>query len=557
MRLNAISLALSLASAVTLSGCNDDSSTSSTTPSTPSANSYSVTAIDGYLRNARVWLDLNGNYVLDEGEPNALSGIGGVADLDVTNIANPEQYPVVVQAIAGQTEDEDDLGVLISDDYMMSAPAGEKDVTPLTTLVHVLIEQNTTDSDDAAAIEAAKQAAIQQVADQLGLDETQILGDFVESGVQAAAYAAENIVDANVLPTTPTELEQVAEDSANGTKFLSVTASVNNKIKQKIEDVAEGNGTTFDNVGGATVGINFSVDDDDDGVPNDLDDFPNDPTESLDSDGDRTGNNADLNDDTVDGEDDIYPDAIDAFPTDRSRAGDHDLDGIDSVDDAFPQDKTEWSDNDSDGYGDNIDLFDDDASEWADADADGYGDNQDPFDDDPTEWADADSDGYGDNQDLFDDDPTEWADGDNDGLGDNEDDQYLNDTDNDGYNNDIDEFPTDETEWVDADSDGLGDNEDDQYPNDSDNDGYANDVDAFPNDSTEWADADNDGLGDNEDDQYPGDGDNDGVADESDNCPATPNTNQADEDKDGLGDACDSNSALTWDNTNWDDATWQ
>ncbi|NOH81634.1 hypothetical protein F0231_18010 [Vibrio sp. RE86] len=564
MRLNSISLALWLAGAIVLSGCHDDSTTVSgspsdpATPSTPSnTTSYSVTAIDGYLRNARVWLDLNGNYLLDDGEPNAISGNGGVADLDVTGIDNPEQYPVVVQAIAGQTVDEDEPNITVSDDYMMSAPPGETDVTPLSTLVHVLVEQNTTDSDDAAAIEAAKQAAIQQVADQLGLDENQILGDFVESGVQAAAYAAENLVDSNVLPSTPAELEQVAENESEGTKFFSVTASVNNEIKKKIEEVAGDNSKTFDNVGGATDGVDFSSDTDNDGVPNDLDDFPNDPTESLDSDGDGTGNNADLNDDTVNGQDDIYPDEIDAFPTDSSRAGDHDSDGVDSIDDAFPKDGTEWNDNDSDGYGDNIDAFDEDPSEWADADSDGYGDNQDPFDDDPTEWADADNDGYGDNQDLFDDDPTEWADGDNDGLGDNEDDQYLNDTDNDGYSNDVDEFPTDSTEWADADDDGLGDNEDDQYPNDSDNDGYTNDVDEFPNDPTEWVDADNDGLGDNEDDQFPGDADNDGIADDSDNCLTTPNADQADGDGDGLGDACDSNAALTWDNTNWDDATWQ
>ena len=469
MRFNAITLALGLVSIVGLSGCDDDDTTvSTTTPNSPTETAkYSVTAIDGYLRNARIWLDLNGNYALDDGEPNAISGDGGVADLDVTNVDNPEQYPVVVQAISGQTIDEDEPGVTVSDDYMMSAPPGEKDVTPLSTLVHVLIEQNTTDSDDAAAIEAAKQAAIQQVADQLGLDEDEILGDFVESGVDAAAYAAENLVDSNVLPSSPQELQEVAESEDKGTKFLSVTASVNNEIKNKIEEVAGDSDKTFDNVGGATEGVDFSNDTDDDGVPNDLDDFPSDPDESLDSDGDGIGNNADLNDDTVNGEDDIYPDANDAFPTDRSRAGDHDSDGVDSIDDAFPQDATEWADNDSDGYGDN--------------------------------------------QDVFDNDPTEWADEDNDGLGDNEDDPYPNDTDNDSYSNDVDAFPTDATEWVDADDDGVGNN-----------------ADTFPNDPSEWIDSDSDGLGDNYENATEGldpnnaDSDADGVDDGEDLDPVDP-----------------------------------
>ena len=445
MRLNAITLALGLASVVGLSGCNDDdttvsSTTPSETPSTPSdtpsspaeTTKYSVTAIDGYLRNARIWLDLNGNYVLDDGEPNAISGEGGVADLDVTNVDNPEQYPVVVQAISGQTIDEDEPDVTVSDDYMMSAPPGEKDVTPLSTLVHVLIDQNTTDSDDAAAIEAAKQAAIQQVADQLGLDEDEILGDFVESGVDAAAYAAENLVDSNVLPSSPQELQEVAENEDKGTKFFSVTASVNNEIKKKIAEVAGDSDKTFDNVGGATEGVDFSNDDDEDGVPNDLDDFPSDPEESLDSDGDGIGNNADLNDDTVNGEDDIYPDANDAFPTDRSRAGDHDSDGVDSIDDAFPQDPTEWADNDSDGVGDN--------------------------------------------QDVFDNDPNEWADTDGDGLGDNEADPYPNDTDNDSYSNDVDDFPLDPNESLDTDGDGVGNNADE----DDDGDGVSDEFDTDP-----------------------------------------------------------------------------
>ncbi|MEZ9836996.1 hypothetical protein AB4323_07430 [Vibrio sp. 10N.261.52.C11] len=469
MRLNAITLALGLVSIVGLSGCDDDDTTVSTTtpsetPSTPSSpaetTKYSVTAIDGYLRHARIWLDLNGNYVLDDGEPNAISGDGGVADLDVTDVDNPEQYPVVVQAISGQTIDEDEPDVTVSDDYIMSAPPGEKDVTPLSTLVHVLIEQNTTDSDDAAAVEAAKQAAIQQVADQLGLDEDEILGDFVESGVEAAAYAAENLVDSNVLPSSPQELQEVAESEDKGTKFISVTASVNNEIKKKIEEVAGDSDKTFDNVGGATEGVDFSNDTDDDGVPNDLDDFPNDPDESLDSDGDEIGNNADLNDDTVDGEDDIYPDANDAFPTDRSRAGDHDSDGVDSIDDVFPQDPTEWADNDSDGYGDNQDVFDNDPTEWADTDGDGVGNNADEFPSDPNESLDTDGDGVGNNADEFPTDATEWADTDDDGLGDNEDDPYPNDTDNDSYNNDVDEFPTDATEWVDVDGDGVGNNAD-------------------------------------------------------------------------------------------------
>lgn len=70
---------------------------------------------------------------------------------------------------------------------------------------------------------------------------------------------------------------------------------------------------------------------------------------------------------------------------------------------------------------------------------------------------------------------------------------------------------------------------------DSDGDGYPDNIDAFPNDPLEWLDSDNDGIGNNADP----DDDNDGVNDTIDNCPLTPNPDQADADSDGTGDACE------------------
>jgi len=60
---------------------------------------------------------------------------------------------------------------------------------------------------------------------------------------------------------------------------------------------------------------------------------------------------------------------------------DTDGDGYSDDIDAFPDDPTEWKDSDGDGVGDNKDAFPFDPSEWTDNDGDGVGDNADIDDD--------------------------------------------------------------------------------------------------------------------------------------------------------------------------------
>ncbi|AXT18850.1 T9SS C-terminal target domain-containing protein [Flavobacteriaceae bacterium] len=70
---------------------------------------------------------------------------------------------------------------------------------------------------------------------------------------------------------------------------------------------------------------------------------------------------------------------------------------------------------------------------------------------------------------------------------------------------------------------------------DNDGDGVLNDVDNCPNTpNADQADADNNGIGD-----VCQDIDNDGILDINDNCPNNANPDQADADGDGLGDVCD------------------
>jgi hypothetical protein len=122
---------------------------------------YTGKVIDGYLRNARVWLDMDGDsqytpgpltltlengndVILPSGEPTAMSGPGGVFSLDIAELEiqpdiGPDlkatDFPLYALAIPGKTLEETRNGdVTISKAYLMSAAPGVRNITPLTTL---------------------------------------------------------------------------------------------------------------------------------------------------------------------------------------------------------------------------------------------------------------------------------------------------------------------------------------------------------------------------------------------------------------------------------------
>jgi hypothetical protein len=148
---------LVFAAAILLAACgggggdgDGDSSSSSVDTTTPSSvSTLSGVVADGYLRNARVFLDRNNNRVYDSGEPMSLSGAGGVYTLQV-NPGEGDLYPVVVDVFAGEAVDEDG-GASVADDYILEAPAGRWDfVSPLTTLVKQEMEKNPSYSETQA-----------------------------------------------------------------------------------------------------------------------------------------------------------------------------------------------------------------------------------------------------------------------------------------------------------------------------------------------------------------------------------------------------------------------
>ncbi|MDC1510268.1 hypothetical protein N8381_06100 [Oceanospirillaceae bacterium] len=107
----------------------------STTPTT-----ITGTAADGYLRGAKVCLDVNENGVCEDAEPQDTTIAGGVYVITVAPGIDIDK-PLLVE-VSAQTVDEDD-GELVGKPYVMKAPAGKHQfVSPITTLVQQKIENN-------------------------------------------------------------------------------------------------------------------------------------------------------------------------------------------------------------------------------------------------------------------------------------------------------------------------------------------------------------------------------------------------------------------------------
>jgi len=307
MKKKLLVVALGLSSSIALVGCggSDDNSGQATAP-TPVF--YNIKVIDGYLTNAQVWLDIDGNKQLDSNEPSVLSGDGGIAKLNVTNIDNPEQYSTYAKIIFGQTVDEDSGPV--THDYLMSAPPGELAVTPLSTLVSIEIEQNTDGTETVEELAAIKLAAIAKVASDFGIQESDVLSDYIANTSASTAYVAENIVSSKILPDDENELTLViVDDSADANTFNKLVAVVSDRIADIVEITAEDDFAGIEPVFDSE--DDLDNDNDADGVPNALDDLPDDASDWLDYDGDGIGNIADTDDDG-----DGVEDSNDADPLD-------------------------------------------------------------------------------------------------------------------------------------------------------------------------------------------------------------------------------------------------
>lgn len=106
--------------------------------------SLSGAVTDGYLINAIIFMDKNGNYQLDSEEPYAVTGVDGVSKLEVAT-ADIGAYPIVAVALRGITIDSSTMQAVVSN-YVLSFPkesfnnSESNIISPLSSQLRELLE---------------------------------------------------------------------------------------------------------------------------------------------------------------------------------------------------------------------------------------------------------------------------------------------------------------------------------------------------------------------------------------------------------------------------------
>ena len=178
--------------AIALSGCggSDGGSSDGVAP-----GGIVITAIDGYLENAQVWVDTNNNLKLDSEDKQLESNTNANGEITLPN--EYKDKAVFIKAIAGQTIDK--TRGLVTSDFDLAATAGATVVSPMTNMV---VEQM--EADSSLTLEQAQENVVNSVTES-GLEASNelIFGDYIADESQEAEalnVIGESLVDNAELP---------------------------------------------------------------------------------------------------------------------------------------------------------------------------------------------------------------------------------------------------------------------------------------------------------------------------------------------------------------------
>ncbi|GAB3519275.1 phage tail protein [Photobacterium alginatilyticum] len=218
------SFALTVIASSLLIGCNgsgSDSKLDSKPGNSAASSAISGVALDGYLKNAKVCLDLNHNLICDESDGEAVwTDSQGAYSLARTD-ADLSQYNILVEAIANKTVDMDFPQSPVQEGFALSAPATlPAVVSPLTTLTAVVANQQGIDF----------KAARDMLATSLGIDSQRLTSDFL-----AGTHAQDKQLHA--LAQGLTSLMQEAEKAAASDGVAQNDARSGSRVKLTLIDL--------------------------------------------------------------------------------------------------------------------------------------------------------------------------------------------------------------------------------------------------------------------------------------------------------------------------------
>jgi hypothetical protein len=153
------------------------------------AKAISGIVADGYLANATVFLDKNGNYQLDANEPSTTTDSGGAYTLNI-DPSDVGKYPIIALAIKGITIDKDTNGA-IANSYVLSTAKDSVSgtvsnfISPMSSLIREMME-------------SGQYSSLQQAADalssKLGLQSgTDLMGNYLHTNNTAIHTVSQNM----------------------------------------------------------------------------------------------------------------------------------------------------------------------------------------------------------------------------------------------------------------------------------------------------------------------------------------------------------------------------
>lgn len=186
---------------------SDGTATDTDTRTIAVTNVQSGAVADGYIAGATVFIDVNGNGVLDSGEPSTTTNASGDFAL-ASNLVGP------IVAVGGTNIDTG-----LANTLTLTAPVGSTVVNPLTTLVQSLVESGATIADANAQIVAG-----------LGLPSGTDLANFDlldQPANDPVALAAQKIAAQIVtFLTTASDASGASGNAVENTLFDKIAASI-------------------------------------------------------------------------------------------------------------------------------------------------------------------------------------------------------------------------------------------------------------------------------------------------------------------------------------------